>query len=69
MKPTHGSDGPLKVSFGGSPTSQIGREFITIGSKFENHRPESDEGNALNVESINVFFVCALRKSDFYRLH
>ncbi|KAJ7904840.1 hypothetical protein B0H13DRAFT_2233870 [Mycena leptocephala] len=70
MKPTHGSDGPLKVSFGGSPTSQIGREFIAIGSKFENHRPESDEGNALNVESINVFFLTSSSQHQYvYQKH
>ncbi|KAJ6460827.1 hypothetical protein C8R47DRAFT_1242121 [Mycena vitilis] len=55
-KPTHGSDGPLKVSFGGSPIGQIGKEFLEIGPKFEKDRPGSDEGNALDVESINKFF-------------
>ncbi|KAJ7640682.1 hypothetical protein DFH06DRAFT_1097750 [Mycena polygramma] len=55
-KPTHGSDGPLKVSFGGSPIGQVGKEFIEIGPKFQKDRPGSDEGNALDVESINKFF-------------
>ncbi|KAJ7039912.1 GMC oxidoreductase-domain-containing protein [Mycena alexandri] len=55
-KSTHGSDGPLKVSFG-SEVSQLGKEFVEIGAKFEKNRPESDEGNALDVESINKFFI------------
>ncbi|KAJ6543116.1 alcohol oxidase-like protein [Mycena capillaripes] len=56
-KPTHGSNGPLKVSFGGSWTSSVGKEFVEVGSMLERNRPESDEGNGLNVESINTFFL------------
>ncbi|KAJ7770632.1 GMC oxidoreductase-domain-containing protein [Mycena metata] len=55
-KSTHGSDGPLKVSFG-SEISDLAKEFVEIGAKFEKNRPETDEGNALNVESINKFFI------------
>ncbi|KAJ7770659.1 GMC oxidoreductase-domain-containing protein [Mycena metata] len=55
-KSTHGSDGPLKVSFA-SEISDLAKEFVEIGAKFEKNRPETDEGNALNVESINKFFI------------
>ncbi|KAJ7698865.1 GMC oxidoreductase-domain-containing protein [Mycena metata] len=55
-KPTHGSDGPLKVSFG-SEVSELGKEFVELGAKFEKNRPKSDEGNALDIESINKFFI------------
>ncbi|KAF8917220.1 alcohol oxidase-like protein [Mucidula mucida] len=54
-KSTHGSDGPLKVSFGGEALD-IGMEFIKLGPKFEKDRPFGDEGNGLNVASINTFF-------------
>ncbi|KAJ7484630.1 GMC oxidoreductase-domain-containing protein [Mycena latifolia] len=57
-KPTHGSNGPLKVSFGGDKMLEIGQQFIDIGSKFEKDRPVGDEGNGLNAESINVFYAC-----------
>ncbi|KAF9041897.1 alcohol oxidase [Hymenopellis radicata] len=54
-KPTHGSDGPLKVSFGGE-ILDIGMEFVKLGPKFEKDRPFGDEGNGLNLGSINTFF-------------
>ncbi|KAJ7484679.1 GMC oxidoreductase-domain-containing protein [Mycena latifolia] len=66
-KPTHGSNGPLKVSFGGDKMLEIGQQFIDIGSKFEKDRPVGDEGNGLNAESINVFYVCA--RPSFYGHH
>ncbi|KAJ7738338.1 GMC oxidoreductase-domain-containing protein [Mycena metata] len=55
-KSTHGSDGPLKVSFG-SEVTQLGKELKETGAKFEKNRPESDECNAFDVESINKFFI------------
>ncbi|KAJ6556755.1 GMC oxidoreductase-domain-containing protein [Mycena vulgaris] len=57
-KPTHGSSGPLKVSFGGDAMLDIGRQFLETGAKFEKDRPISDEGNGLDEDSINVFFRC-----------
>ncbi|KAJ6541250.1 GMC oxidoreductase-domain-containing protein [Mycena vulgaris] len=57
-KPTHGSSGPLKVSFGGDAMLDIGRQFLETGAKFERDRPICDEGNGLNEDSINVFFRC-----------
>ncbi|KAJ7653459.1 GMC oxidoreductase-domain-containing protein [Mycena rosella] len=57
-KPTHGSDGPLKVSFGRDEMLDIGRQYLEIGPKLDKNRPRSDEGNGLNEESINVFFQC-----------
>ncbi|KAJ7776368.1 alcohol oxidase-like protein [Mycena metata] len=55
-KPTHGSNGPLKVSFG-SEISQLGKEFKETGAMFEKNRPESDECNAFDAESINKFYI------------
>ncbi|KAJ6463036.1 GMC oxidoreductase-domain-containing protein [Mycena vitilis] len=56
-KPTHGSNGPLKISFGGSPIGVIGQEFVDVGSHLEKNRPRSDEGNGFDAESINTFFL------------
>ncbi|KAJ6556780.1 GMC oxidoreductase-domain-containing protein [Mycena vulgaris] len=56
QKPTHGSSGPLKVSFGGDAMLDIGRQFLETGAKFQRDRPICDEGNGLNEDSINVFF-------------
>lgn len=44
------------MSYGGA-SLPIGKEFIEIGSKFEKNRPISDEGNAFDEASVNVFFV------------
>ncbi len=63
-KPTHGSSGPLKVSHGGI-SLPIGKEFIDIGSKLEKDRPASDEGNAFDKESINVFYVSFLTPDNY----
>ncbi|KAF7348027.1 Alcohol oxidase [Mycena sanguinolenta] len=54
-KPTHGADGPLKVSFGGE-FLEIGKQFIELGPRFERDRPWSDEGNGFSLASINKFF-------------
>ncbi|KAJ7899374.1 GMC oxidoreductase-domain-containing protein [Mycena leptocephala] len=54
-KATHGSDGPLRVSFGGQ-ILDIANQFIELGPKFEKDRPESDDGNGLDMGSINSFF-------------
>ncbi|KAJ7668994.1 alcohol oxidase-like protein [Mycena rosella] len=56
--PTHGSNGPLKVSFGGNEMLDIGKQFLDIGPKFDKDRPRSEEGNAFDEDSINVFFPC-----------
>ncbi|KAJ7634971.1 hypothetical protein FB45DRAFT_1056923 [Roridomyces roridus] len=55
-KPTHGSDGPLKVSFGGDNGLDLWSQFIDIGSQIEKGRPKSDEGNGFDANSVNVFF-------------
>ncbi|KAJ6514115.1 GMC oxidoreductase-domain-containing protein [Mycena vulgaris] len=52
-KPTHGADGPLKVSFG-EEVLDIGMQFLKLGPKFEQDRPWSDEGNGLDLASINI---------------
>ncbi|PBK85827.1 alcohol oxidase [Armillaria gallica] len=55
---THGSSGPIKASFGGNAEMmEIPKQFLEIGPKFEKDRPQSEEGNNLDPESINVFFV------------
>ena len=36
---------------------EIPKQFLEIGPKFEKDRPESEEGNNLDPESVNVFFV------------
>ncbi|KAK0201034.1 GMC oxidoreductase-domain-containing protein [Desarmillaria ectypa] len=54
---THGSSGPIKASFGGNAEMmEIPKQFLEIGPKFEKDRPESEEGNNLDPESVNVFF-------------
>ncbi|KAJ7136140.1 GMC oxidoreductase-domain-containing protein [Mycena epipterygia] len=55
-KPTHGSSGPLKVSYGGNEILDIGTQLLEFGPKIEKDRPFSNEGNGLDKESINVFF-------------
>ncbi|KAF8904338.1 alcohol oxidase-like protein [Mucidula mucida] len=57
-KATHGSDGPLKVSYGGpNSVMNIGKQFLDIGPKFEKKRPLSDEANGFGEESVNVFYL------------
>ncbi len=36
---------------------EIAKQFLEIGPKFEKDRPESEEGNNLDSESVNVFYV------------
>ncbi|KAJ7606670.1 GMC oxidoreductase-domain-containing protein [Roridomyces roridus] len=53
--PTHGSNGPLKVSYGGDSGLGVWKEFVDVGSQFEVDRPIGVDGNAFYEESINVF--------------
>ncbi|KAJ7606674.1 hypothetical protein FB45DRAFT_807572 [Roridomyces roridus] len=56
--PTHGSNGPLKVTYGGGPgDSGIGlwKEFVDVGSTIEEDRPVAADGHCFYKESINVF--------------
>ncbi|KAF9023838.1 alcohol oxidase [Hymenopellis radicata] len=57
-KPTHGREGPLKVSYGG-PGSILGisKQILDIGPKLEKDRPFHDEGNGFGTESVNVFYL------------
>ncbi|KAF8171077.1 GMC oxidoreductase-domain-containing protein [Mycena galopus ATCC 62051] len=50
----HGSEGPLKVSYGGH-FLDIAMQFIELGPKFEKNRPRGDDGNGLDLGSINSF--------------
>ncbi len=36
---------------------EISKQFLEIGPRFEKDRPESEEGNNLDPESVNVFYV------------
>lgn len=57
-KATHGSDGPLKVSYGGpGALSEVGKQLLDIGPKMNKKRPAGDEGNAFDEASINTFYV------------
>ncbi|KAJ7210036.1 GMC oxidoreductase-domain-containing protein [Mycena pura] len=51
---THGSDGPLKVSYG-APLD-LAAQFLEIGPKFEKNRPFGDEGNGFDAASVNKFY-------------
>ncbi|KAF5370974.1 hypothetical protein D9757_009895 [Collybiopsis confluens] len=56
-KPTHGGSGPLKVSHGGpDAVMEIGKQFLDVGPKVEKNRHVSDEGNAFDEKSVNVFY-------------
>jgi hypothetical protein len=52
-RPTHGYDGPIKVSSGGRKMS-ISEDFIRVGSKYHK-RPFSDDSNDL--ETCNTYSV------------
>ncbi|KAJ7226702.1 hypothetical protein GGX14DRAFT_417166 [Mycena pura] len=55
--PLHGAEGPLKVSFGrGGDMFEVGKQFLDVGPKYERNRPVSDEANAFDEQSINVFY-------------
>ncbi|KAJ7690393.1 GMC oxidoreductase-domain-containing protein [Mycena rosella] len=53
-KPRHGSDGPLKVSYGGQ-ILDLAKQFVELGPKFEKDRPLTDDGNEFGTASINAF--------------
>ncbi|KAF4563892.1 hypothetical protein EYR36_003136 [Pleurotus pulmonarius] len=54
--PTHGSSGPLKVSYGGF-FSDAGQQLLDIGPKYDKRRVLGKDGNACGVSSINTFAV------------
>ncbi|KAJ7731065.1 GMC oxidoreductase-domain-containing protein [Mycena metata] len=54
---THGAEGPLRVTFGGGGEMfEVGKQFLDVGQKYEKNRPVSDEANAFDEKSINVFY-------------
>ncbi|KAJ7606649.1 hypothetical protein FB45DRAFT_1068331 [Roridomyces roridus] len=55
-KPTHGSDGPLKVSYGAASGLDGWKEFGNVGSAIEKGRPQGVEANSFGTESINIFY-------------
>ncbi|KAF9010329.1 alcohol oxidase [Hymenopellis radicata] len=64
-KPTHGREGPLKVSYGG-PGSILGisKQILDIGPKLEKDRPFHDEGNGFGTEIRQCFLRFDGRRSD-----
>lgn len=53
---THGYDGPLKVSYGGTFTN-LGKEFLDVAAAFDKERGLSDDPNGLY--SCNKYCVSA----------
>ncbi|KAJ7751464.1 alcohol oxidase-like protein [Mycena metata] len=54
-KPTHGYDGPLKISFGGHKFLEVSKEFLAVGLEIEKDRPLADEINDFTANSLNRF--------------
>lgn len=54
---SHGYSGPLKVSYGGA-FSNIGKEFLEVGEKYDTVRGKLDDPNSLF--DINGYGVCYL---------
>ncbi|KAJ8508104.1 hypothetical protein ONZ45_g9584 [Pleurotus djamor] len=53
--PSHGSSGPLRVSYGTSGFNDAARQFLDIAPKYEKRRPLGSDANAFTKDSINVF--------------
>ncbi|KAF7314829.1 GMC oxidoreductase [Mycena kentingensis (nom. inval.)] len=56
---THGSTGPLRVSFGSGEAFDLGAQFLDVGSRFENGRPRGYAGNEFAESDINQFYQLA----------
>ncbi|KAJ7772260.1 GMC oxidoreductase-domain-containing protein [Mycena metata] len=54
-KPTHGYDGPLKISFGGHKLLEVSKQFLDVGVQMEKSRLVSDEINDFTANSLNRF--------------
>ncbi|KAI0043154.1 GMC oxidoreductase [Auriscalpium vulgare] len=52
--PTHGCDGPLKVSYGGQYTN-VGKEFLDVTRAFDHSRQTNDIADPNDLETINVY--------------
>ena len=53
-KPTHGYDGPLKVSYGGYFTN-IAKAFLEVGKQYDTDRGSTDD--ASDMININAYGV------------
>lgn len=60
--PTHGSSGPLKVSYGGF-FSETGKQLLDIGPKYDKRRASGKDANAFDASSVNIFTVSQLLAS------
>ena len=56
-RPTHGYEGPLKVSTGGIFTN-IGKDFLDMVSKYDKTRPFVDDPNRM-IDDVNRYAVSA----------
>ncbi|KAJ6494576.1 GMC oxidoreductase-domain-containing protein [Mycena sanguinolenta] len=55
-QPTHGYDGPLKVSFGGhGPMLEVSKQFLEVGPKVDKYRPLGTEGNDFTANALNKY--------------
>jgi alcohol oxidase len=68
-RPTHGTDGPLKVSLGGLATN-IGEQFLQVARTFDPARatapPDTDTNDlsTINVYTVGVSHLCSLLPLD-----
>lgn len=62
--PTHGSSGPLKVSYGGF-FSETGKQLLDIGPKYDKRRASGKDANAFDAGSVNIFTVSQLLASAY----
>ena len=60
-RPTHGYDGPLKVSTGGI-FSNVGKDFLDMVSKYDKTRPFVDDPNRM-IDDVNRYAVSAPSRS------
>ena len=60
-KPTHGYEGPIKVSHGGAFTN-VGKQFLEVGAQYDTLRSSTDDPN--DMTTVNAYGV-----SDETRLH
>ncbi|CCM05912.1 uncharacterized protein FIBRA_08150 [Fibroporia radiculosa] len=51
---THGSSGPLKISYGGLFTN-VGQQFLDVATKYDKTRLKTDDLNGMRESSINAY--------------
>ena len=53
-KPTHGYEGPIKVSHGGAFTN-VGKQFLEVGAQYDTLRSSTDDPN--DMTTVNAYGV------------